>query len=294
MDEDASAGIDFRELLHPVEGDRRLLDAIANALPEKRRAAFAPLARAWEAAVDERLHRAMRAVAGHVLDAARQVETVPKEPLWILTASGREELARARREAMERIVARLDGSAQALAAQLRRLHGVDDAAEQDIQHGLEDRLRERQSVDAGKAALAGAASGAAAGASIDLLVGGITLGAAAALGALVGGGGAWIGAIWKNGETQVQLSDAMLGAITEAALLRYVAISYWARGHRSVDERWPGEVVAAVQGRADFLASCWKRARSGSAADEKLADSVARELEDKTRTVFRQSSQSRP
>ena len=45
---------------------------------------------------------------------------------------------------------------------------------------------------------AGAATGAAMGAGIDMITGGLTLGAATALGAMIGGGAAYAAALWKN------------------------------------------------------------------------------------------------
>ena len=96
---------------------------------------------------------------------------------------------------------RLDGSAAQMFAKLRELHGVDEAAARALQHRLQEKFVVQQAIDTPQAGMAGAATGAAMGASVDLLVGGLTLGAATALGALVGGSAAFIAAAWKNRAT---------------------------------------------------------------------------------------------
>src|SRR5262249_23188738 len=56
--------------------DQRFLDALARAMPADRRNGLERIARAWAARNDDKLHRAMLAVADHLLLAARQVEEV--------------------------------------------------------------------------------------------------------------------------------------------------------------------------------------------------------------------------
>jgi hypothetical protein len=168
---------------------------------------------------------------------------------------------------------------------------VGDEAAPAIENRLEERFVVQQPVDASHAGVAGAATGAAMGASVDLLAGGLTLGAAAALGALVGGGAAFIAAAWKNrsspsGATVVQLSDEMLDAIVEAALLRYVAIVHWARGFEDTDARWRAEVVARVQAQQGLLAGYWNTARTQPSAD-RLVPPLAQELANLARAVLK-------
>ncbi|RYY85508.1 MAG: DUF3482 domain-containing protein, partial [Comamonadaceae bacterium] len=130
---------------------------------------------------------------------------------------------------------------------------------------------------------AGAGSGAAMGAGIDLLVGGITLGAAAALGAVIGGGAAYVAAAWRNratasGRGQLQLSDDMLLSLTEAALLAYLAVAQ--RGlapGMALPATWRSEVVAAVTLRRDALAALWLKARNALDEDDMVVQ-LAQEL----------------
>jgi len=94
------------------------------------------------------------------------------------------------------------------------------------------------------------------GASIDLVTGGLTLGAAAALGALAGGGAAFVGTLWNNRDApkdrvRMALSDEMLLALTQACLLRYLAVIHARDGGRDLEraaqlEQWQDEARQQV------------------------------------------------
>jgi hypothetical protein len=111
------------------------------------------------------------------------------------------------------------------------------------------------------------------GASVDLMAGGLTLGAAAALGALLGGGAAYVAAAWKNratptGATIVALSDDMLLALAQAALLRYVAVVHWARGTADIDERWRTQLAAAMPEYGRAFSGYWSGLRAEGQAGQ--------------------------
>jgi hypothetical protein len=284
IDMGAGSGVRFDQFAPCWVRDGVFLDAIGEALPAARRSGFEHIRRAWGARNDERLHRSMVAVADHLLFAAKQVEEAQAGTLSVksLLPAERDAQAGARQQAMEKIVKRLEASSAAMSAQVRTIHGVDEAAAGALEHRLEERFLVQQPVDAPPAGMAGAASGAAMGASVDLLTGGLTLGTAAALGALVGGGAAYIAAAWKNrasptGATIVQLSDDMLVALLEAALLRYVATVHWARGFPEPDERWKSEVTARVEPAKPLLAGYWSAARSQPL--DRLVQPFAQELD---------------
>jgi hypothetical protein len=286
-------GLDFTTFSRSWICDRVFLDAVAQALPPDRRAGFEHIVRAWEVRNDDRLLRSMTAIADHALFAARQVEEVQAGSLSArsLIPAERDAQLLLRQDAMKRIVERIDASSQTMAANLRKINGVDDDAAAAIEHRLEERFVVQQPVDASHAGMAGAATGAAMGASVDLLAGGLTLGAAAALGALVGGSAAFIAAAWKNrsspaGTTTVQLSDEMLDAIVEAALLRYVAIVHWARGVQDVDERWKAEITARVDTHKLLFAGYWNTARSQPNAD-RVVPALAGELASTAKVVLK-------
>jgi hypothetical protein len=273
-----------------------LLEAIGRCLPEPMRAGFDRIATAWNRRNARRCQGAMAAVAEHLLFAARQTQEVAGGPMRVqdLAAAEREAHAKARQAAMDEIGQRLDISAGEMFSRLRVLHRIEAADAAALQHRLEERFVVQRAVDLPQAGMAGAASGAAMGASVDLLVGGLTLGAATALGALVGGGAAAIAAAWKNratpgGGTVVQLSDEMLQALTEAALLRYVALVHHGRwpgaAGEAVAASWRQQVVATVQARRAQLEPFWNAARTPS-DPARMVSGLASELERIVRDVL--------
>ena len=276
-----------------------LLEAIARCLPEASRPGFERVAAAWDERNASRLLRSMTAVAEHLLFAARQNQEVRGAAALSvkhLVPAERQAQAQAKQAAIDEVVKRLDVSAGEMFSRLRVLHGIDDTSAVALQHRLQERFVVQQAVDSPQAGMAGAATGAAMGASVDLLVGGLTLGAATALGALVGGGAAYIAAAWKNrtapsGGTAVQLSDAMLQAMAEAALLRYLAVAHEGRGSADalaeLAPLWKADVVAAVERHKDRLVPFWVTARTQPDAG-KMAAGLARELESIAREVLGQ------
>jgi len=224
------------------------------------------------------------------------VQEVPSGVLSVkslVSAAERQAQAQARQDAMDAVVRRLEVSAAQTFATLRALHGIGDAAADALQHRLEEKFVVQQAVDTPQAGIAGAATGAAMGASVDLLVGGLTLGAATALGALVGGSAAFIAAAWKNrstasGSTVVQLSDEMMQAMLEAALLLYLAVVHYGRGPAGAGDElrpsWKSDVAAVVAAHKGSLARFWTAARGQP--DEVQSAVLARELEAIARKVL--------
>lgn len=265
--------------------ERVLIDAIGRCLPESMQPGYARIAGAWEEREALRLRQAMTAIAEHLLQAATQSQEVAGAALGLksVVPAERDAQARARQRSMDQIVERLEVSAGELFSRLRTLYDVPVTDAVALQHRLQDKFVVQHAVDLPQAGMAGAASGAAMGASVDLLVGGLTLGAATALGALVGGGAATIAAAWKNratpgGSTVVQLSDEMLQALAEAALLRYLAVAQYGRAASGDPSAWTAAVVAAVQAHRDRLAPFWTMART-QPEPGRLVSTLARELE---------------
>lgn len=290
--------------------DRALLDAIGRCLPQAKAPGFGRIVAAWDERNQQRLRRSMAAAAEHLVYAARESQEVPGSALSarsLVSAGERQAQAQARQGAIDAVVARLDRSAAEMLVRLRALHGIDATAARALQPRLQGKFVVQQGVDTPQAGMAGAATGAAMGASVDLLVGGLTLGAAAAVGALVGGSAGFIAAAWKNrgtagGSTVVQLSDEMMEAMTEAALLHYLAAAHYGRraalslsqgpdGPELVERDaaselppvWTGDVAAAVARHKAALARIWAgaRAQPEPAAGEALAgelESITREI----------------
>jgi hypothetical protein len=249
-----------------------LLDALAALVPVYKQPGFAQLAAAWEQRNLNHLRESMLALAAHLLLAARHAEEVGKPPnplLGALRPGEREGHEQRVREAMARIVQRLGQSDGQAVARLREIHGA-HAMPVPALRQLPPATAVPEAISPSQAGAAGAASGAAVGVSIDLLTAGLSLGLAAAAGALVGGGSAWAAAVWKKrataaGGSVVQLSDDMLQALVEAGLLRYLAVIHYGRAGdqgEPIRPGWTSEVVAAVERRNADLKDQWASVRA--------------------------------
>jgi len=271
----------------------RLLDAIGAALPRSKAQGFARLESEWELRNRKRLGDAMGILAGALATAAREIEEVKSAPLSLKVLVSRDHRASretAKTDAMAAVVERLKAADGQTLRELARLHRLTDgeaAAAERVAQTLAVRVDTRVPVDASQAGLAGAASGAAMGASVDLVTGGLTLGVAALLGALVGGSAAFVSAAWNNrkspsGATTIQLSDEMLQALVEASLLRYLAVIHLGRsaaapaeGGEIADPAWSSEVVAAVEAERPRLVPLWKAIRTSADAGDATPDAAS-------------------
>ena len=262
----------------------RLLDAIATCAPPSQSQGARRIAAAWNMRNLARFQKAMALIAEGLLRAARETEEVRGPPLSfrnLLNKEHREARAEAKRMAMAAVVERLKHAESATISGLLELHRLPDTALERIEHGLAVSVDTQVSVDAPQAGIAGVASGAAVGVSVDLATGGLTLGVAALLGALVGGSAALVSAAWNNrkspnGATTIQLSDEMLPPLVEASLLRYIAIVHARSKSASANsaaarENWNSEVVAAVKVHLAQLTPLWAAARSEHPSGEASA-----------------------
>jgi hypothetical protein len=129
----------------------------------------------------------------------------------------------------------------------------------------------------GRAALVGGAlSGAVSGLATDLATGGLSFGAGLVAGALLGAlGGAGVARGMNlargTGAPSLQWSEAFLGGLVAALLLRYLAVAHHGRGGGEWRERecppfWStlaGEIVAA---RAADIARAWSLRKDPTAS----------------------------
>lgn len=268
--------------------DKRLLEAAAARVASGKRAGFERLAAAWSDRNAARFAEAMRLLAAELVRAARDTEEVGGGPAGLrqfVNAAEREAAQRAREGARMALLQRLRAGESALFAELVQLHRSGTPVAAVPAARVDSGFLEQHAVDRPQAGAAGAATGAAMGAGVDLLTGGLTLGAAAALGAMLGGGAGYLAAAWRNraspsGQPQVQLGDDLLQTFTEGLLLAYLAVAH--RGLREEREgppaAWRSEVVAAVEARRPELAARWQQARTAPEAAAAAA-ALAGELE---------------
>ncbi len=268
-----------------------LLNEIARLVPRSKSKGFLRLAAAWHARNTARFKMAMAELSAELVAAAAVKERVSGDPrtLWSLMSPAQRDLhKKATSDAVSSIAERLEQRATDTYVKLLKLHGVGHSSAARARSALEGQFDVNSGLNASQAAMGGAATGATVGASVDLMTGGLTLGAAALLGALVGGSGAALAAAWKNrfsesGVTTVQLPDELLEIITVERLLGYLQVVHLdeaAVGEGKVDlpPYWKTYVLAATNGRRAELASIWASVR-GAPDPIGPAQQLAQELE---------------
>jgi hypothetical protein len=274
-------------------GDPLLLDAAAARVATNKRAGFERLAATWNDRNAVRFAEAMRLVAGELARAARDSEDVGSPPVslrHLVNAAERDATQRAREGARQALLQRLRAGEAGVLAELVQLYRAGAPLSPVAGARLDSGFSEQHPVDTPQAGIAGAASGAAVGAGIDLLTGGLTLGAAAALGAMIGGGAAFVAAAWKNrgtpgGQPQVQLGDELLQTFAESLVLTYLVVAHRALPGEQPPPGWRSEVVAAVEARRDPLSELWQQARDAPHATS-IVPGLATMLEDIVRDVL--------
>ncbi len=251
--------VDFADFARCWPLETVLLEAMARRVPRSRSRGMARLQAAWLQRNLERFATSVQTMGETLLGAASEYEAIARLSVLdrVQPARVREHKA-AKEAAMDSVQHRVHARFDRLLLDLLKLHGLDAADTGELVfHAEKPKFDVRGSIGAGDAAMGGAASGAAAGASIDLLTGGLTLGAAAALGALAGGSAALIGALWNNrdmpdGRVRIALGDDMLLALVQACVLRYLAVIHVHRDRGDVhrtDQLEAWKAAALEQGR---------------------------------------------
>ena len=221
----------FDSVAPPIDGERRLYESLALLL-EQSRTKLQRLIEDHEAQAAARLSEGNRLIAELLVDVAACRRGVAAQP----------ELERgAIRDLHDAVRAREQRCVEALL----RLYGfrAQDAATADLPlldgRWGDDLFNPETLKQLGVKIGGGMAAGAAAGAGVDLMVGGITLGAAALLGAIAGGG-AQTARHYGNrllgklkGQRELTVDDAVLRllALRQRQLLAALA----ARGHAAMD-----------------------------------------------------------
>jgi hypothetical protein len=150
-------------------------------------------------------------------------------------------------------------------------------------------------VDKAQAGLLGAVvSGAATGLSADMMAGGLTMGAGALLGAIVGGltmaGAAWgFNQRMDRDKPGVQFADPFLQSLLVSAVLRYLAVAHFGRGRGNWVEGeapafWQEEAERVLGEQATKHPDLWKsvRAAPDDTAAAKLVEALMRPVVDAT------------
>ncbi len=221
----------FDSVAPPLDGERRLYESLALLL-ERARPQLQRLIEDHEAQRGLRQRAGARLIAELLLDVAACRRSVPADEASLTRAT----------EALRQQVRARE---QACVDALLRLHAFrpEDAAAGDLPlldgRWGDDLFNPETLKQLGVRLGSGMAAGAAAGAGVDLLVGGLTLGAAAALGAIAGGAWQTVGHYGERllgkirGQRELTVDDAILRllALRQRQLLQALDV----RGHAAVD-----------------------------------------------------------
>ena len=250
------AAVNFDTVAPALDGERRLFETLAT-LMHAHRPALDRLVAAREREADERREAARREVAGLLIELAALRDRLEDESDAALQAAvGRlRDLVRAREQACVDALLRLyrfradDARADALPL-------TDGRWDDDL---FNPETLRQMGVHLGT----GMAAGAAAGVGIDLMTGGLTLGAAAALGAIAGGLWQTFGhygeriAAKLRGHRELTVDDAILRLVALRQRLLLAALE--GRGHAAVAPIELSEAQAARAAEGDPEALRWRK-----------------------------------
>lgn len=253
-------------------------EAIGRLIDEAKRPGYARLLEAWSAANRQRYAGALRVSAEQLAAAARDFEPLPEEGRSMLRSAlkavgiGKDEQRR-QELAMAALVERLNARINGATARMLALYRIDPGQALAINARVRDNFAVRAPVDKAQAGLLGAVvSGAATGLSADMMAGGLTMGAGALLGAIVGGltmaGAAWgFNQRLERNKPGVQFADPFLQSLLVGAVLRYLAVAHFGRGRGNWVEGeapafWQAEVEQALAQHGAGQATLWQAVRA--------------------------------
>ena len=273
--------------------ERRMMQSIAPLLPSSKQPAYRRLLeqRAWQQ--QQREQASLAVMAEQLLTAAGLHEKLDPEQGRLLarawqslsqltaklgkSAEGEERLGAQARAAVQRLLQTLRQADVQATQRLLEIHGLDGQAASQIQEQLRSQLQITTPVDAQAASLWGAlTAGAATGLGADLMAGGLTLGAGALVGALLGaltfGGAAWgANKMFDQEQQSFRLSGDYLNASVSQVLLKYLLISHFGRGRGrytspAAPSQWSELAQVAVQAHAAQWAALWAQLREANTA----------------------------
>ena len=259
-----------------------LLELVQPLLKEEQQAAFARLRDAWKARNREVFDRSMHILAKQLAAVAVDDESIAarsakqKARAWIGSVASTTPIEDATVNlAQQALAKRLDTQVREATEELVRLHGLTGRATEEVLKSIGREFSVERPADADKAGLVGGiVSGALAGLAADLAAGGLTFGAGALIGGVLGAFGTReltrAYNLSRGGETgTVRWSSEFLNERAAAAVIRYLAVAHFGRGRgkfvASVEPaHWVEAVAAVIQSRRAPLDDVWSRARGGA------------------------------
>jgi hypothetical protein len=276
--------------------EETLLRRVQAALPFELQAACGRLRAAWDARNQEVFARSMHVLAEQIAGTAADAETFAEPAMpqkvrgWVASVSTGKDRPEAQvADAQRALVQRLDAAARTATEELVRLHGLSGraAAEQLEQVGREFSVDRPANRDAATV-LGGILSGAASGLAADLAVGGLSFGAGALIGGVLGAlGGRGLARAYNvvrgSERGHLRWSSEFIVERVASALLRYLAVAHFGRGRgdfvtAAAPGHWHEPVATAVDARRAALERACELARDGRdarAAAEQLQPVLA-------------------
>ncbi len=270
-----------------------LLDAIAAALPEAKRARMGRLRAAWQHRQLAIFDASITEIAAHLARTALAVEALPEGGVrtglrraGAAIGIGRGVDAPAT-HAQKALALRLDGEVRADTQALIGLYGLGGQVQGEILTRMATHFEMRLHLDEKKAALwGGVVTGALVGLKADLLSGGLTLGGGMLAGGLIGALGSaglarCVNLVRGTDRSWLAWNAEALDTIVEAAVLRYLAVAHFGRGRGDWAEsesapHWRGVVQAALAPQREALAAAWaSRVLPDAGADDGAALATA-------------------
>jgi Domain of unknown function (DUF3482)/50S ribosome-binding GTPase len=258
--------------------EHRLLDTLAPLLERSLQPGFARLARSWRTRDLAVFAASVDVIAAQLADAATMVESLSARGLrdraraWVGgVATGRDSIDPAVETAMDRLARKLNEGVIESTGQLLRLHGLAGTGAQEILERVGNEYAVDEPLDPTHAGIiGGAVTGALGGLAADIAASGLTFGAGAVIGGVLGAIGA-SGAtraynlVRGSERTTVRWSPAFLTARLQAAVVRYLAVAHFGRGRGEYVEsecppHWPMVVERAMGQRSATLEVLWKSA----------------------------------
>jgi hypothetical protein len=261
-----------------------LLAQVQRLLPGARQPVFARLRESWRERNLAVFRDSMQALADQIAAAAVDAERVQERDIqgkaraWIgAVATGVERSDPELERAQSDLAGRLDSHIRSTTAKLVELHGLTGRATDEVLKRMGREFAIDRPADADKASvLGGLVSGALGGLAADLGAGGLTFGAGALIGGVLGAFGArglakaYNLARGANTGT-VRWSREFLFARVAAALMRYLAVAHFGRGRGEfvsgvAPPHWQESVQQALGRRRAGLDAVWAEVASTSQA----------------------------
>jgi hypothetical protein len=266
-------------------------EAVGKLLDDAKRPGYARLLALWQANNRKRFADAMTVIADQLRSAARDTEALPvEEKSFLQSAMQAVGLARTaeqqrQEKAIGMLLERLNDSIGASTRRLLQLHQLDPGDAAKVNARVRDNFKVRAPVDKTQAGLLGAVvSGAATGLSADLMAGGLTFGAGALIGGVVGAltmaGAAWgFNASTDRNKTTMAFADDFLQSLLVGSVLRYLAVAHFGRGRGNFIEGeapafWQAEVENVVAAHAAQLPELWRAAREETDGQARVQECV--------------------